>query len=168
MATAETTASTARPSLAPAPRILAAGLLGGLLDFVYASFLAVVLVGAPFARVWQGVAAGLIGEGAQEMGWVSAALGVVVHFAIAVVMAAVYAAAATRLPVLTRRPWLAGALYGVVLYLAMYLVVLPLRFPQTFPRWDGIQSMLDIVIHVGVGVIIALVLARRRGAGAGA
>jgi len=163
MAAAET-ASTP-PRLAPVPRILVAGLLAGLLDFLYASFLAVVLVGAPFARVWQGVATGWIGKAALEMGWVSAALGIVTHFAIAVVMAAAYAVAATRLAVLHRRPWLSGALYGLLLYLAMYLVVLPLRFPDTFPRWDGVQSWMDIAVHVGVGVIIVLVLSRRRGPG---
>jgi len=161
MATAET-ASASPTRLPPVSRILAAGLLGGLLDFVYASFLAVVLVGAPFARVWQGVAVGWLGDGALEMGWVSAAIGVVTHFAIAVVMAAVFAAAATKLPVLLRRPWLSGALYGLILYLAMYLVVLPLRFPDTFPRWDGVQSWMDIAAHIGVGLIIALVLARGR------
>jgi uncharacterized membrane protein YagU involved in acid resistance len=144
------------------PRIVAAGLLGGALDFLYASFLTVVLVGAPFARVWQGVATGWIGKAALDYGWASAALGIVTHFGIAIVMAAAYALAATRAPALYRRPWIAGVLYGLILYLVMYLVVLPLRFPQTFPRWDGVQSLMDIAAHVGVGVIIAIVLSRRR------
>jgi hypothetical protein len=160
MAAAEIASAPPR-ALAPLSRILAAGLLGGLLDFLYASFLTVVLVGAPFARVWQGVATGWIGKPALEMGAVSTALGIVTHFAIAVVMAGAYAVAATRLAVIYRRPWLCGVLYGLALYLVMYRVVLPLRFPETFPRWDGVQSWMDIAAHVGVGLIIALVLSRR-------
>ncbi len=44
----------------------------------------------------------------------------------------------------------------------MYRVVLPLRFPQVFPRWDGMQSLADILAHLGVGLVIALVLAKER------
>ncbi len=38
---------------------------------------------------------------------------------------------------LPHRPWLAGAIYGLILYPFMYLVVLPLRFPETFPAGTG-------------------------------
>lgn len=141
--------------------ILAAGLLGGLVDFLYASGLALVL-GRPLISPWQGVASGWLGAAARDMGLVSAALGLVTHFAIATTMAAAYALAAARLAVLTRRPVLSGTLYGLVLYGVMYGAVLPLRFPQRFPRWDGVQSVTDILAHVGVGLAIALVLSRRR------
>jgi hypothetical protein len=162
MAAVETASKPPSPGLAPLSRIVAAGLLGGALDFIYASFLTVVLVGAPFARVWQGVATGWLGPAALEQGWASAGLGIATHFAIAVVMAGAYAVAATRLPALYRRRWIAGVLYGLILYLVMYRVVLPLRFPETFPRWDGVQSLMDIAAHIGVGVVIAVVLSRRR------
>jgi hypothetical protein len=41
-------------------------------------------------------------------------------------------------------------------------VVLPLRWPGIFPRWDGLFSATDIATHVGVALAIAAV-ARRRG-----
>ncbi|WP_374470714.1 hypothetical protein [Phenylobacterium sp.] len=152
--------SEAAARLASIPQILKAGLLGGLVDFVYACGLAALVLKRPVLSPWQGVASGWIGPAARDMGWASAALGVATHFAIAIAMAAAYALGAARLPLLVRQPVLGGALYGLVLYAVMYGIVLPLRFPQRFPRWDGLISVADVAAHVGVGLAIALVLAR--------
>jgi hypothetical protein len=141
------------------PAILAAGLAGGLVDFVYASVMFGLMRGKPIYKVWQGVAAGWLGKAAADGGYASAALGVATHFAIALCMAAAYALAATRLSLLTRRPLLAGGLYGVALYAFMYGAVLPLRFGAPY-RWHGLNSLGDIASHVGVGLAIALVLSR--------
>ena len=140
-------------------RIVAAGLLGGLVDFTYACVVA--LAGSrTIQQLWQGVASGWLGRAARDMGWASAGLGVLTHFAIAIAMAAVYALAATRLQVLTRRPVVSGIVYGLILYLVMYGMVLPLRFGARFPRWDGPVTLGDIAAHIGVALVIALVLAR--------
>jgi hypothetical protein len=141
--------------------VMTAGLAGGAVDLVYATVVGATL-GRSFQKVWQGVASGWLGKASGQMGWGSAALGLLTHFGIATSMAAAYALAAGRLPVLYRRPVLAGAAYGLVLYGVMYGVVLPLRFPQAFPRWDGVRSLTDIAAHMGVGLAIALVLSRGR------
>lgn len=139
-------------------RILAAGLLGGMVDFVYACCVGLIRSGSP-VRPWQGVASGWLGPAAREMGLASAALGVLTHFAIATAMAAAYALAATRLEVLYRRPGLSGLLYGLILYAVMYGAVLPLRFGRPW-HWAGLLSVTDILAHLGVGLVIALVLSR--------
>lgn len=137
-----------------------AGLAGGAVDFVYAC--AVGLSGGrSIERVWQGVANGLIGRPAFEMGWASSGLGMAIHFSIATAMAGAFAVAAGRLPALYRRPWTAGVLYGLALYGVMYGVVLPLRWPEVFPNWNGVKSVLDILAHVGVGLAIVFVLRGR-------
>lgn len=141
-------------------RVVAAGLAGGAVDFVYACAVG-LSSGRSVQRVWQGVASGLIGKPAGEMGWVSSALGMAIHFSIALTMAAAFAVAAGRLPLLYRRPWSAGVLYGLVLYGVMYGIVLPLRWPAVFPNWDGVKSVLDILAHVGVGLAIVFVLRGR-------
>ena len=87
-------------------------------------------------------------------------LGIVTHFGIAITMAAFFALAASRLKVLYRQPVLAGVIYGLGLYVVMYRIVLPLRFPSIFPRWDGTRSITDILAHIGVALGIALVLSR--------
>lgn len=138
-------------------QIAAAGVAGGAVDFLYACAVA-TLQGQSIVRLWQGVAAGWLGPPARAGGLSTAALGLVTHFGIALVMAAAYYLAARREPALLARPLLWGAAYGLVLYVIMYRVVLPLRWPQAFPRWDGALSVADVAAHVGVGLAIALTL----------
>lgn len=155
------TAAPARPTPirdAVAP-IVMAGLAGGAVDGLYASIAGVVR-GRSVMRVWQGVAGGWLGKSAADGGLATVALGLATHFAIAICMAAAFAGIAGRAPVLYRHRLAAGALYGVGLYLVMYRLVLPLRWPAIFPRWDGWVSVADIASHVGVGVAIAVVLSR--------
>jgi hypothetical protein len=142
-------------------RILQAGVAGGAVDFFYASILGTAVLHRSFARVWQGVASGWLGKAAMDAGWASALLGIVTHFAIATVMAAVYALVAARRPALYRRWMAGGALYGLILYGVMYGVVLPLRFSRPY-HWNGLQSVGDIAAHVAVGLLIAFVLSRGR------
>lgn len=145
-----------RDALAP---LVAAGLAGGAVDGLYATGLSLIRGGSAL-RPWQSVASGWIGKAAREGGVASAALGLATHFGIALCMAAAYAAVASRVKVLRQRPLVSGAAYGLVLYLVMYRIVLPLRWPAVFPRWDGWVSVADIASHVGVGLAIATVLSR--------
>lgn len=143
-----------------APAILAAGLAGGAIDAVYASVVGLTL-GRSVAGVWQGVAGGWIGRDAAVAGGTATALlGLATHFGIAICMAAAFALVAGRVRALYRRPLLVGAAYGLALYGIMYGIVLPLRWPTVFPRWDGVRSLTDIAVHVGVGIVISLVLVR--------
>lgn len=135
------------------PRIVAAGLAGGAVDLAYASLLALV-AGKSLAGPWRGVASGWIGPAARD-GAAPVLLGLVTHFGIAACMAATYVLVARRIPVVVRHPLATGAVYGLLLYVAMYLVVLPLRWPGVFPKWDGAKSLLDIAAHLGVGLAIA-------------
>ena len=56
----------------------------------------------------------------------TAALGLALHFFIAISMAVAYYLVARRWPLLWRQPWLCGAVYGVFLYVFMNYVVVPL------------------------------------------
>ena len=140
-------------------RIVTAGLAGALVDFIYATAVGLIDGRGP-VRVWQGVAGGWLGKAARDGGLASAGLGLANHIAIAACMAGAYVLAATRLPILYRRPVAMGALYGLALYIVMYRIVLPLRWPGVFPRWDGMKSVMDVAVHVAVGLAIALVLSR--------
>jgi uncharacterized membrane protein YagU involved in acid resistance len=106
------------------------GGIGGLLDIVYAMVTWGVVL-APRTQmtpvgVLQSVASGLLGKQAYQGGFGSAALGLALHFCIAYCMALAYVLAARRVAVLTARPVLMGLLYGVVLYLVMNFIVVPL------------------------------------------
>ena len=160
MTTATASAAPQAPSRSFPARLAMAGLAGALVDFVYADIVGLI-GGRSIMQVWQGVAGAWLGKAARDGGLASMSLGLATHVGIAMCMAAVYALAATRLPILYRRPALMGALYGLPLYGVMYRIVLPARWPAVFPRWDGLHSIADIGSHVGVGLAIALVLSGR-------
>jgi hypothetical protein len=48
-------------------------------------------------------------------------------------MVAVFVLVARSRPTLLDRPWLAGLVYGLITYVVMNLVVVPLRFPAAWP-----------------------------------
>ena len=106
---------------------LLGGLVAGALDIIYICLHVFFVYRSPPTRVWQSVAAGLLGRDAAVGGGLpTALLGLGLHFFIAIVMAGVFVAAAARLKVLTLYPWITGPIYGIGLYLVMQLIVLPL------------------------------------------
>jgi hypothetical protein len=140
--------------------ILLGGLSAGVLDLV-----AACVINAPRGvtplRIMQSIASGLLGAEAFKGGYKTAALGVVLHFVIALGAAAVYCAAAYKLRFLVERPFLAGALYGVAVYWFMQLIVLPLS-AITFKRTFSLPVVATgLIVHVlCVGLPIALAVRR--------
>ena len=76
-------------------------------------------------QVLQYIASSLLGPRSFSGGLASAGLGLVVHFAIALVVAAIYILASRRVAVLRTQWVLLGLLYGAAVWTVMNLVVLP-------------------------------------------
>ena len=104
----------------------------------------------------QSVASGLLGEASFEGGAATAALGLLLHFLIAISMSAAYYLVARRWPPLRDHAVLCGAAYGLVLYAVMNCVIVPLSAAgpgSRHPLWVG----LTIAVHVFlIGIPIAL------------
>lgn len=144
-----------RPPLSPASAVLLGGLTIALLDIADA-IVYYGLKGATPIRIFQSIARGLLGRAAFDGGLPTALLGALLHTFISVMIALVFYVAATRLPVLVRQPWRWGALYGVGVYLVMYLIVLPLS-RVGLPPFRAPDVLDEILIHVfGVGIPAAL------------
>lgn len=113
--------------------ILLGGLAGGALDILYAFVVYGPLsYGVTPEQVLQSVAAGWIGREASRAGGMDTALlGLASHFLIATLMAAVYVLLATRIAALTKQALLWGFVYGLILYVAMNYVVVPLSASAT-------------------------------------
>lgn len=111
--------------------ILAATLICGTLDILWAMILT-IWRGRQIDAMLRFVASGPF-PGATEMGGAGAILGLVVHYALMAVMVAVFVLVARSRPTLLDRPWLAGLVYGLITYVVMNLVVVPLRFPAAWP-----------------------------------
>ena len=103
--------------------VVVGGVTVGVLDLAYA-----ILVYSPSKPILvpQTIASGLLGERAYGGGARTAALGVVLHFVIALVAAAVYYFASRKFGFLVDHAITAGVTYGALVYLFMHLIVLPL------------------------------------------
>jgi hypothetical protein len=139
--------------------IVYGGLVVGVLDALDAIVI-FGLRGATPVRVFQGIAAGLLGRATFQGGLRTGLLGLAIHFFIAFSIVATYYAASRSLPILTLRPILCGAVYGVLVYFFMNRVVIPLSAigTSTFSMPLFING---ITIHIlGVGIPAALFVAR--------
>lgn len=149
------------------PPALRYTLLGGLVVGTLDGLDAIIFFGLRGAiphRIFQTIAAGLIGRGAYEGGAATVALGVVLHYFIATMIVATYMLMSARAAVLTRRPILCGAAYGIVAFLVMNLIVVPNsalggRFPSGLPLVNG---LLIHMLGVGVPAALAARAARQR------
>ncbi|RHW18077.1 hypothetical protein D1610_06165 [Sphingomonas gilva] len=142
--------------------ILLATLVAGTLD-ILAAIIQGLTNGAAPAAVLRSVAAGPLGDGALAGGAGMAAAGLLIHFAIMAVIVAVFVLAAERIPALVRRPLFWGPLYGLAVWAVMYLIVLPLRWPGSFPLTDPARIAWAIAFHtLLVGLPIALIAAGGR------
>lgn len=149
---------------AVAPAILLAGLAGGAADILTAF---VIYRPAPPMRILQSVASGLLGAASFEGGWGSAAVGLIAHFTIAVIFAAIFVFAALQAPVALRKPVLAGLLFGVTVYGIMNAIVVPLSMAASRPAPPDHMIGLGLMAHAFFGVALSLVAARMLRARAG-
>lgn len=142
--------------------VVLGGLVGGALDLCFALSFAAANGVVP-ARVLRTIASGLLGQAAYTGPAGIAALGLACHFGLSLLWAALYLAAGVRWPALHRRAWLAGPLFGLLVFFAMRLVVLPL---SAYPRpvaFPPLASTLDLLSHMFLfGLPIAWFAARAR------
>lgn len=140
--------------------ILAGGLVAGTFDILYATIFSAFRGVAPM-RILQSVASGALGAAAFNGGVTTACLGLLLHYVIAIIIGAIFVAAASRLSLLNARPVLSGAIYGFIVYWVMNLVVLPL---SAFPRkvvFVPIVVITGLAVHMFlIGVPIALIARR--------
>jgi hypothetical protein len=99
------------------------GFIVGLLDLAYA-----IIVYSPHRPILvpQTIAGGVLGMKSYGGGIATAALGIFLHFVIALGAATVYYLASRKLPFLVRRAFMSGIIFGALVYFFMHFVVLPL------------------------------------------
>ena len=137
--------------------ILAATLVAGTLDILAAMGLTLYF-GGKVPNMLRYVASGPF-PGATEWGAGGAALGLAVHFALMAIMVVIFFLAMRQWPQMAGSPLLWGVIYGLLTYVAMNLVVVPLRFGGFPPSTRSIVTQLFCHI-VLVGVPIAVIAAR--------
>jgi hypothetical protein len=149
--------------------ILYAGALVGVLDITAACINARVAYGLGPVRVLKGVAGGLLGRSALEGGFATAALGLLMHFTMALTVTTIFYALSRRLPLPQKLSGVVavGLLYGAAVFAfnnfatapflswvrSLYLHT-PILFKPPMGWWQ-------LIIHLFcVGLPIALVMHR--------
>ena len=143
-------------------RLVRAGLLTGVIDGLFSSVLHVVAYGSTASRLFQGVAAVLLGSEALNGGIPTVALGVLMHFGVAFGWSAVFLfliLRSRRVLRLLASPYgvaKVAALYGPFIWMVMSLVVIPIlvhRLPTIGIRW-WIQ-LVGHIPFVGIPIVAA-------------
>lgn len=132
--------------------ILVAGLICGVLD----GLSALALSAGRFVRLFQFLASGLLGPRSFEGGTATVALGVAVHFSVALGAATVFYFASRAMPFMIEQALLCGVAFGVLVHVFMNFVVIPLSAIGRRPfnlRSFTIQLLIHMIV---VGPSIAL------------
>lgn len=131
-----------------------AGLIAGTLDLTQAC----ILFGWKIPLV---IAGGLLGHRAFEGGAGTYGLGILLHFFIALSVAAIYYAASRRLSFLKDHWLVCGLFYGIAVELVMTLVVLPLSALHARGPYHLQNLILGLTVHMAViGLPIAYSIRR--------
>jgi hypothetical protein len=101
-------------------------LLGGLVAGTIDVGAAMLISGKDMVFILHFIAGGLLGKAAFQGGAATAFVGLLVQWALSIIIAAIYVLASLKLPILRRQWALMGLAYGVPVYFVMTYVVLPL------------------------------------------
>lgn len=137
--------------------ILAATLAGGFMAATFDFFAAMLIYGGTASGVAHAVARGWYGAAVKTMPPIVDVVGMASHWGILIVAAAVFVFASLKFPVLRRRAWIAGPLFGVCIYVVMHFVIVPLSAVHAVNNPKGIQFIEEFAGHMFViGLPIAL------------
>lgn len=132
------------------------GVACGVLDLLFA-IVYYGMKGATVAGILHSIAGGVLGrEAAAQGGYLSASLGLVLHFVISFGAAAVFVMAGRWWRFMLSKPVPSGLVYGAVVYFVMAWVVVPLS-AHTVSEYPPSVDWISVVGHmVLVGLPIAL------------
>ena len=138
--------------------IAVATFISGTLDILLAMLLT-LWFGREIPDMLRMVASGPF-PAATDMGAGGAILGLVVHFTLMAIMAAIFMWIVRLRPALLDAPYRTALAYGVVTYFAMNWLVVPLRFGSPLPP-KTLSIVTQLFAHIVlVGIPFALVAVR--------
>lgn len=158
-------ASGIQPRKQPLPAIIKAGLIAGALDILAAFVSYMIKTGKNPLPILNFIASGVVGKEEAYAGSNRVpmqALGLLLHFLIATIFAAIYYYAWPVIRLVSKNWIVTGLLYGILVWLAMNLVVVPLSSTPAMKHTPSgiITGMLILMVFVGLP--IAWVISRYR------
>ena len=141
--------------------IVRGGALCGVLDITAAFVVYGGLYGVNPVAILQGIASGILGRSAFDGGYPVALLGLFLHFLIAFTATFVYVQLSRWVSPLVQHVYVAGPLYGVVVYFFMGYIVIPVSAHSKGGAFSFRGMIIGVVIHIFcVGLPISLTTRR--------
>jgi hypothetical protein len=137
--------------------ILLGGIIAGTVDIGFAS----LINSAKPTRILLAIASGLLGKSAFDGDWATVGLGLALQWAISITIASIFLVAVEWRPLLKRYWVKAGLAYGVIIFLVMNYVVLPLSAIGHPPHYRVVRFIENVVAMLLFGIIVAF-FARER------
>lgn len=132
------------------------GLLAGTIDIGAAALINRV---SP-VLITHFIASGVLGKAALSAGASAAYLGLVLQWAMSIVIAAIYWSVTARMPQLRERWWLGGLLAGVIIYLVMNFLVMPFSAaPVTLHQLIAHLTLAKVVDNLAAMLVFGLIVA---------
>jgi len=144
-----------------------ATIAGGLIAATIDIGSAVLISGHSAARILQTIAGGLLARASFEGGLRTVFLGLLLQELMGLIIAAIYVGAALSWPALRRR-WIGwGVAYGVMIFLVMNYVIVPLSAWHVVPHFSRASFCFNLLAMLLFGLIVAYCAARFAGGGRG-
>lgn len=139
--------------------ILLAWLTAGCLDLLGAiTVYSLIMQRVTTMRLLQGIARGALGNSVYEGGLATALAGVGFHFIVAFCFTIFYFFIFPYVPFLKKQRIVSGLLYGIFVWCAMNLAVLPLLHIAAIPtKWDSIVRG-AVILMLCIGLPISLIV----------
>jgi uncharacterized membrane protein YagU involved in acid resistance len=139
--------------LSPVAAIVTAGLVAGTIDIGAACLINML---GPIV-ILHAIASGVLGKPSYSGGLHTALLGLVLQWAMSIVIAAIYIAASKTIPLLARRWLSSGLAYGVAIFVVMSFVVVPLS--NAWPK-GPVPTPEKIVANLLAMLLFGVIVAR--------
>jgi hypothetical protein len=140
--------------------VLLAWLVAGTLDITAALTYYPLAAGIRPAAILRGIASGVLGSKAFDGGAATAALGLLLHYVIALIWTLVFFLAARKFDALTRHTIPVGLTYGIIVWAVMNLIVLPLSNVRRGPFNPAQAAIAAVILMFCIGLPIVTIIAR--------
>lgn len=133
--------------------ILIAGLLAGTMD-ITAAIIQTLLANGSILRLFQYIASGVAGKPSFDGGFATAIMGLFLHYFIAMMWTWLYFSCFPKVSLFQKNWILSGFVFGVIVWVGMNRVVLPLSRVSQFPfRLDRAAiAMAILIVCIGLPV----------------
>jgi uncharacterized membrane protein YagU involved in acid resistance len=133
--------------------ILLGGFIAGTIDIGAAA----LINHASIAVILKAIASGILGNASFEQGIEAEVLGLLLQWAMSILIAAIFVVTASRVSILKRRWLAAGLAYGVSVFFVMNYAVVPLSAVGRIPDFTASRFIANLLAMLLFGVVISFV-----------